>query len=189
MTYLKCEVCLLFDVFENFRKTCIEYYDLDPSHYLTAPSLAWDAMLLNNKVKLEMLHYLDMLNMKEKIKRGGLRCVGSTLYVKADNQHLPDYDPNQPSNYIIYQDANNLYGCSMSEYLPYKDLEWDNLMKLEYILEAPDDHRTGYISEEDLHFPVELHDKLKELPPFPETLTPDIEWLTPYQREIEQARG
>ena len=86
-----------------------------------------------------------MLNMIEKMKRGGLCCVGSARYVKADSQHLPDYDPNQPSNYIIYQDANNLYGCSMSEYLPYKDLKWDNFMKLEYILEAPDDHWTGYI--------------------------------------------
>ena len=122
-----------------------------------------------------------MLNMIEKMKRGGLCCVGSTRYVKADSQHLPDYDPNQQSNYTIYHDANNLCGCSMSGYLPYKDLEWDNLMELEYILEAPDDNWTGYISEEDLHFLAKVHDKLKEFPPAPETLTPDIEWLTQYQ--------
>ena len=57
-------------------------------------------------------------------------------------------------------------------------------MDLKDILETPDDNDIGYILEVDLHFPVELHEKLKELPPAPETLTPDIEWLTPYQQEI-----
>ena len=122
MTYLECDVLLLADVFENFRKTCIEYYDLDSTDYLTAPSLAWGAMLLNTKAKLELSHNTDMLNMIEKMKRGGLCFVGSKRYVKANNQHMPDYDTDQQSNYILYLDANNLYGCSMSEYLPYQDL-------------------------------------------------------------------
>jgi hypothetical protein len=36
----------------------------------------------------------------------------------------------------------------------------------------------GYIIECDLHFPRHLHDKFKELPPAPETLTPNIEWFS-----------
>ena len=149
MAYLYCDVLLLADVFENFSKTCIEYYDIDPTNYLTAPSLAWDAMLLKTKAKLELLYNIDMLNMIEKMKRGGLCFVGSKRYVKANNQHVPDYDKDQQSNYILYLDANNLYGCSMSEYLPYQDLVWDDDVALCPILETPDDSDKGYILEVD----------------------------------------
>ena len=32
---------------------------------------------------------------------------------------MNDYDPTKPSKYISYLDMNNLYGCTMSSYLPY----------------------------------------------------------------------
>ena len=115
--------------------------------------------MVKTRLKLELLHDLDMLNMIEKMKRGGLCFVGSRRYVKANSQHMPDYAENRISKYIIYQDANNLYGCSMSEYLPYKDLEWDNLMSIDFILKIRDEHCRGNRLEVDLNCPVELHDK------------------------------
>lgn len=33
--YLLTDVMLLADVFDNFRKTCLEYYELDSCNYLT----------------------------------------------------------------------------------------------------------------------------------------------------------
>ena len=72
----------------------------------------------------------------------------------------------------------------MSEYILHKDLKLKNSMDLKDILETPDDNDTGYLLEVDLHVPVKLHDKFQEFPPAPETLTPDIDWLTPYQQEI-----
>eukprot|EP00794_Sanderia_malayensis_P002657 gene2657-biopygen2200 len=53
--YLKTDVLLLADVFESFRKQSLKFYKLDPAHYLTAPSLAWDAMLKMTGVTLELL--------------------------------------------------------------------------------------------------------------------------------------
>ncbi|CAI2194857.1 5565_t:CDS:1, partial [Funneliformis geosporum] len=43
--YLKTDVLLLTDIWTAFRKTSTKYYELDPSHYVSAPSLSWDAML------------------------------------------------------------------------------------------------------------------------------------------------
>ena len=63
-----------------------------------------------------------------------------------------------------------------------KDIKWNNYMSIDFILKIRDDHWNGYELEVDLHCSVELHDKLKEIPPGLETLTPDIDWLTPYQQ-------
>ncbi|MFM7980140.1 MAG: hypothetical protein ACKPKO_12570 [Candidatus Fonsibacter sp.] len=56
-----------------------------------------------------MMTDVDMLNMMENMKRGGLCFVGSQRYVKANNKYLPDYNPSVESNYILYEDAHNLY--------------------------------------------------------------------------------
>ena len=52
------------------------------------------------------------------MNRGGFCFAASKRVVKANTRYMPDYDQNEESNYIIYEDTNNLYGCSMSEFLP-----------------------------------------------------------------------
>ena len=64
--YLKTDVLLLADVFENFRKKCLEYYGLDPAHYYTAPGLSWESSLKITKVNLELLDDIKMHLMVEK---------------------------------------------------------------------------------------------------------------------------
>ena len=53
--YLKSDVLLLADVFENFRKTCLQYYKLDPCHYFSSPGLSWDSMLRMTNIQLELM--------------------------------------------------------------------------------------------------------------------------------------
>ena len=59
--YLKSDVLLLADVFENFRATCLHHYKLDKAHYYTSPGLAWDACLKETGQELQLLHDYDML--------------------------------------------------------------------------------------------------------------------------------
>ena len=51
--YVQSDTLLLSDVFENFKNKCIDVYELDPAHFLSAPGLAWQAYLKNAGVKLE----------------------------------------------------------------------------------------------------------------------------------------
>ena len=65
--YLKSDVLLLADVFESFRKTCLQYYKLDQCHYFTSPGLSWDTMLKMTNIKLELMTNADMFQF---IKKG-----------------------------------------------------------------------------------------------------------------------
>ena len=79
--YVQSDTLLLADVFENFRKTCIKVYELDPAHFLSAPGLAWQACLKKTNIKLELLTDVDMLLMVEKGIRGGI-CHAIYRYAK-----------------------------------------------------------------------------------------------------------
>ena len=107
--YLKSDVLLLADVFENFRTTCLHHYNLDPAHYYTSPGLAWDACLKETRQELQLLHDYDMLMMFERGIRGGVTHIAKR-YAEANNKYMDNYDSNKPSTYIQYLDANNLYG-------------------------------------------------------------------------------
>ena len=115
--YVQCDTLLLAYVFENFRDICTEIYGLDPSHFLSAPGLAWQACLKKTEVKLELLTDYHMLLMIEEGIRGGM-CHSIHRYAKANNKYIKNYDKNIGSSYLMYLDANNLYGLAVSQKLP-----------------------------------------------------------------------
>ncbi|CAG9814153.1 unnamed protein product [Phaedon cochleariae] len=121
--YLKTDVLLLADVFENFRKKCIASHGLDSAWYYTMPGYTWDAMLKYTKCKLELLNDVDEIMFIERAIRGGIS-VCSSRYAEANNLHMSDFDPKDPSKYLMYLDVNNLYGWAMSEYLPFGGFSW-----------------------------------------------------------------
>ena len=114
--YLKSDVLLPADVFESFRRTCLQYYKLDPCHYFTSPGLSWNAMLKISNIKLELMTNVNMFQFIEKGMRGGVSYIANR-YGKANNKYMKEFDENAPSKYIIYLD---LYAkCwAMSQYLP-----------------------------------------------------------------------
>ena len=68
--YVQSDTLLPANVFHNFRTKCIEIYELDPAHFLSAPGLAWQACLKKIEIKLELLTDVDMLLMVQKGIRG-----------------------------------------------------------------------------------------------------------------------
>ena len=70
--YLRIDAVLLANVFESFRRVCLENYGLDLAHFYTAPGLAWKACLKKTGIRLELLLDPDMLLMFERGIRGGI---------------------------------------------------------------------------------------------------------------------
>ena len=114
--YVQSDTLLLADVFENFRNKCIDIYELDPAHFLSTSGLAWRACLKKTEVRLELLTDVDMLLMVEKGIRGGI-CHAIYRHGKGNNKYMKNYDKNKELLYILYLDANNLYGWAMSQKL------------------------------------------------------------------------
>ena len=134
-SYVKSHTLLLADVFENFRNKCLEIYELNPTYFVSAPGLAWQACLEKTGVKLELITDYDMILMIEKGIRGRI-CQATHRYAKANNKYMKNYDKNNESSYIEYLVANNSYGWAMSQKLPVNCLKWvktkknyQNLMK------------------------------------------------------------
>ena len=175
--YLKSDVLLLSDVFENFRKTFLKHYNLDPAHYYTSPGLAWDACLKETGQELQLLHDYDMLMMFEKGIRGGISHI-SKKYAEANNKYMVDYNPDEPSTYIQYLDANNLYGWAMSHSLPTHGFKWmrdltkgtvmDILEKANHSMSNLG--RKGYIFEVDLEYPHKQWKSHNDYPLAPEKM-------------------
>ena len=95
------------DVFKIFRNKCIETYEIDPAHFLSATGLAWQACLIMVGVEFELLKN-NMLMMVEKGIRGGI-CHAIHRYAKANNKYMKNYNKNIESSYLMYLDTNNLY--------------------------------------------------------------------------------
>ncbi|XP_066590540.1 uncharacterized protein [Prorops nasuta] len=161
--YLKTDVLLLADIFENFRKSCINNYRLDPVHYLSLPSYTWDVMLFYTDIKLELVTDIQGLFLTAEHRR--------FVYAKANNKFLSNYNSSESSRYLMYFDVNNLYGWAMSQALPFGQFEWvencENFNVNDY-----DDSDTGYIIEVDLFYPEKIHDLQRDLPMCPENKKP-----------------
>ncbi|TNC95731.1 MAG: hypothetical protein FD118_4177, partial [Rhodocyclaceae bacterium] len=186
--YLKTDVLLLADVFESFRKGCLENYRLDPAHYVSSPHLSWDAMLNMTNCQLQLLDDSEMFRILDNNLRGGISMI-TKRYARANNPRLGTlYDPTKPTSHIMYWDANNLYGWAMSQTLPHSDFRWMDRGEFEHIdwLGLSEDDLTGYIVECDLDYPANLHQDHNDYPLAPEKVSIQVEMLSDKQVNLRR---
>ncbi|GBC08751.1 hypothetical protein RclHR1_08350021 [Rhizophagus clarus] len=162
--YLKTDVLSLADVWTEFRKMSMEYYELDLSHYVSAPLLSWDAQLkmtgANNPKMGEAydpskptswISYVDATN----------------LYGHSMSQYFPirNYQWEASQEYLLKNPA------MQKKYL-------------EKILNTRSDAKRGYFLNINAHFPFKTHDYLSDLPPAVENIAVGKDWLSPYNTEL-----
>ena len=154
--YLKSDVLLLACVFEKFIKVSLNEYKINPLYCVSFPCYTWECGLKYTGINLQTLQDKDSILTLENNIHGGILSKMGERYVKSvDNKK------------ILYMDSTNLYGHSMSQPLPYDEIEmwhghpdkyWNWLVE---ILNTPDDSDIGYFIEVDLRYPDNIKEKTK----------------------------
>ena len=156
---------MLADVCEKFRDKLIEIYGLDPSHFLSAPGLAWQACLKRTNVNLELLIDINRLLMIEDGIRGGM-CQSTHRHAEANNKYMKNYHKSIESSYLMYLDANNLHGWAMSKKLPVNGFKWENDLSRfneSFIKNYNENSDIGYFLEVYIKYPKQLWNFHKDL--------------------------
>ena len=115
------------------------------------PGLAWQLRLKKKHANLELLTDHMLLMIEEGI-RGGM-CQSIHRYAKANNKYMKNYDKSIESSYLMYLDANNLYGWAMSQKLPVNGFKWeDDLSRFNerFIKSYNENSNKGYFLEVDI---------------------------------------
>ena len=165
--YLQCDTLLLEEVFEKFRDTCIDLYGSFLFIIWTWISMA--SLLKMTEVKLELLTNIYMLLMIEEGITGGI-CQSIHRYGKANNKYMKNDDKIIESSYLMYLDANNLYGWAMSQKLPINGFKWVTnlpILNKNFIKSYNKNGDIGYFLEVDVEYPKKLfgsHNSLLFLP-------------------------
>ena len=177
--YCKSDIILLADVFEKFLKVSSKEYKINPLYCVSLPGYTYQCALKYTDIKLQTLQDKDLILILENNIRGGISSVMGDRYVKSDE-----------NNTVIYVDATNFYGYSMSQLLPYDEIEmWhghpDKYWNwLDEVLNTPDDADIGYFLEVDLKYPDNIKEKTKNFPFCPENKKIIPDQYTDYLKKI-----
>ena len=147
---------------------------------MSLPGYTYQCALKYTDIKLQTLQDKDLILLIENNIRGGVSSVMSDRYVKSDENKK-----------ILYMDATNLYGHSVSQFLPYDEIDmWhsdpDKYWNwLEEILNTPDDNDIVYFLEIDLKYPDNIKEKTKHFPFCPENKKINPDKYNDYMNKIK----
>ena len=151
MLYLKIDVLLLTDIFQKYIDTCEKAYGNNPLYSYSTPSFTWKAGLKMTGIKLDYISDDKRRLLLENIMRGGPSSCMGNRYVKRGERK------------IVYEDMNNLYSWSMSQYLPTGGFHKIKVTRsgLKTISRTPDQDENGFLKECDSEYPSNIHEKNK----------------------------
>ena len=184
IAYLKLDVYLLTDIFQEFRRVALEEDKLDPVHFISLPAMSFRSALKMTKETIHLLQDPEMYNLFERGIRGGLTFVNQH-YVKSETEgddHI----------HLKYYDQNNLYGSALSKPLPHSEFSWVDETQLEYfsnpsnILALADEGDWGYFFEVDLIYPDSIKNKTMDFPLAPESGEVTLEMFSPFMKEFHK---
>ena len=175
MLYLKNDVLLLTDFFQNYIDTCQKAYGFNPLYSYSTPSFTWKAGLKMTGVKIGYITDDKLrLFLGNNMRRVPSSCM-SNRYVKRGKRK------------IVYEDMNILYGWSMSQYLPTGDFRKIKVTRssLNTILRFPDNDEHGFLMECDLEYPSSIHEKTKIFLFLPDKKTIKVDDFLPYMMKTK----
>ena len=105
--YMKLDICLQADIFNAFRNTIWNKFEIDCSKYITSCSLSLDLILKYTKAKIELFKEITIFDYTDSSILGGL-CIAS--------QNIADNDDGKST--ISSCDVCSLYPYIMSQKLP-----------------------------------------------------------------------
>ena len=141
-------------------------------------------------IKLELMTDVDMFQFIEKGLRGGISYIANR-HGEANNKYISGYDSSKPSKYVMYLDANNLYGYAMSQCLTTGGFRWMTEQQIQKVNLAActEDRNKGMILEVDLEYPNELHELHNDYPLAAEKMKVTKEMLSSYCKNIQEKFG
>ena len=147
-------------------------------------------MLKTTQVQLELMTDISMLQFIEKGIRGGISYIANR-HGEANKKYMTGYDSNKPSKYIMYLDDNNLYGFTMSQFLPAGGFKWMTKKQIEKVNlgMCVADSKKGMIMEVDLEYPSHLHKLHNYYPLAAEKIRVNKDMLSPYCEIIRDKYG
>ena len=177
---MKSDVLLLTCVFEKFIKVSVNEYDINRLYCVSLPGYTWQCGLNYTGINLQTLQDKVLILTLENNIRGGISAVMGDRYVKSNE-----------TKKLLYMDATNLCGHSMSQPLPYDEIEmWHGhpdlyMNKLQEIINTPDDSDIGYFVEIDLRYPDDIKEETKNFPFAPENKIIHNDKYNDYMKKIK----
>ena len=178
--FLKSDVLLLACVFEKHIKVSINEFGINPLYCASLTGYTWQCGLKYTRKNIQTLQDNDLIFTLENKICGGISSVTGDRYVKSDDNKK-----------ILCIDATFLYGHSMSQSLPFDEIEmWHGhpdlyMNKSEDIINTTDDSDIVYFPEVDLRFPDNIKDKSKKFPFCPENKVVQKDKYNDYMKKIK----